>query len=322
MKLFIHQQILLHPTAPFAFDPTFHKPDHFTTGDNEWQPGTRWQTWLCEKKPLGLKFVNEGNISSPSIALHVYSNKKLSRNTLDSLIDEVGYRYNLDLDLNPFYRQFAKDKILSPIIKKWKGMRPGHPSSLYEYLVIGVVLQNATVRRSIQMFKNLIEKYGTKLEFDGKTLWCFWKPGALHNISEEELRSLKIGYRTKYIKKIDDYFYSDIIDEQQLRTKDQKTQMDELLKLYGVGPATVWYLLFDVFHHLDFFNHVSPWEQKIYSKLFFNKNPENPVPVEKLLRYFERFGKYKQLAVHYIWEDLWWKRKNDNIPWLEELIRI
>ncbi len=228
----------------------------------------------------------------------------------------------MSLDLNPFYYQFEKDKILSPIINKWKGMRPGHPNSLYEYLIIGILLQNATVRRSIQMFKNLIEKYGTRLEFDGKTLYCFWKPGALHNVSEEELRSLKIGYRAKFIKKIDDYFYSGLINEQQLRTKDQKVQMEELLKLYGVGPATVWYLLFDIFHHWDFFNHVSPWEQKIYSKLFFNKDPENPIPVEKLLKYFERFGKYKQLAVHYIWEDLWWKRKNDNIPWLEKLIRI
>ncbi len=37
---------------------------------------------------------------------------------------------------------------------------------------------------------------------------------------------------------------------------------------------------------------------------------------------FEKFREYKQLAVHYIWEDLWWKRKNANIPWLEKLIRI
>ncbi|MBI5356479.1 hypothetical protein HZB78_02600 [Candidatus Collierbacteria bacterium] len=304
MKLSIHQQILLHPTASFAFDPTFHKPDHFATEDNEWQPGIRWQTWLCEGKPLGLKFVNESNANNPSITLHIYSNAKLSQKTLDFLTYEVRYRYNLDIDLDPFYRQFEKDKILGPIIKKWNGMRPGHPGSLYEYLIIGVVLQNATVRRSIQMFKNLIEKYGTKLEFDGKILWCFWKPGALHNVLEEELRLLKIGYRAKFIKRIDDYFYSSAINEQQLRTKDQKTQMEELLKLYGVGPATVWYLLFDVFHHWDFFNHISPWEQKIYSKLFFNKDPENPVTVEKLLKYFERFGKYKQLAVHYIWEDL------------------
>ena len=107
-----------------------------------------------------------------------------------------------------------------------------------------------------------------------------------------------------------------------LRKKVRETQMMELLKLYGVGPATVWYLLFDVFHHWDFFNHVSPWEQKIYSKVFFDVDPETPVPVEKILKHFEKFGEYKQLAVHYIWEDLWWKRQNENIPWLEKQIRI
>ena len=39
------------------------------------------------------------------------------------------------------------------------------------------------------------------------------------------------------------------------------------MALYGVGPASVWYILSDVFHHLDELNHISPWEQKIYSKV-------------------------------------------------------
>ena len=201
-------------------------------------------------------------------------------------------------------------------------MRPGHPSSLYEYLIIGIVLQNATVRRSVQMFKALLESYGTFLEFDGKKLWCFWGPGKLQKVTEDELRVLKVDYRGKSIKKIDDYFSRGLIDEKELRTKDREAQMTELLKLYGVGPATVWYLLFDVFHHWDFFNHVSPWEQKIYSKLFFDRDPENPVPVKRLLKYLEKFGKYKQLAVHYIWKDLFWKRKHEHISWLEKEIRL
>jgi 3-methyladenine DNA glycosylase/8-oxoguanine DNA glycosylase len=201
-------------------------------------------------------------------------------------------------------------------------MRPGHPSSLYEYLIIGIVLQNATVRRSIQMFKALLEKYGTLLEYDGKKLWCFWEPGALQDVTEEELRALKVGYRARSIKKTDECFRLGVVEEFELRTKDRETQMKELLKLYGVGPATVWYLLFDVFHHWDFFNHVSPWEQKIYSKLFFDRDPENPVEVSRILKHFEMFGEYKQLAVHYIWEDLWWKRKNNPMPWLEKLIRV
>lgn len=310
------------PTAPFNFDATFHKPDHFTSGDNLWEKGIRWQTWNHMRKHLGLKFINQGSVNKPRIKVDIYYLDKLDGDFLDSLIEEIKYRYNLSLDLSGFYKALGKDKILSPVIKRWKGMRPGHPSSLYEYLIIGIVLQNATVRRSIQMFQSLLQNYGTPVEFDRKNLWCFWEPGRLHSITVDDLRKLKVGYRARSIKNIDEQFKKGLTDEMELRKKDRETQMNELLKLYGVGPATVWYLLFDVFHHWDFFNHVSPWEQKIYSKLFFDKDPENPVPVEKILKYFDRFGEYKQLAVHYIWEDLWWKRKEKHIPWLEKQIRV
>ena len=148
-------------------------------------------------------------------------------------------------------------------------MRPGHPSSLYEYLVIGIVLQNSSVRRSVQMFQVLLENYGKRLEFDDKKLLCFWNPGGLSQISETDLRALKVGYRARSIKKLDEQFAAGLINELALRQETREVQMTALLELYGIGPATVWYILFDVFHHLDFFNHISPWEQKIYSKLFF-----------------------------------------------------
>ncbi|MDH4359049.1 MAG: hypothetical protein OEV37_03925 [Candidatus Berkelbacteria bacterium] len=322
LKLRLQKTFEVKPKGDFAFDPTFHKPDHFTSGDNTWQPGIRWQTWNWKGKPLGIKFINQGTVAKPLVKIEVYAEGKTSDDFANSLIEEIKYLYNFDLDLTEFYQQFENDKMLGPIIKKWRGMRPGHPSSLYEYLIIGIVLQNATVRRSISMFQTLLENYGTEVEFDSKKFWCFWFPGDLRKVTEEDLRALKIGYRAKYIKKIDDYFAKGEIDEDELRAKNRDTQIEELLKLYGVGPATVWYLLFDVFHHWDFFDHVSPWEQKIYSKLFFDRDPEDPVPVPEILKYFERFGKYKQLAVHYIWEDLWWKRKNEHIPWLEREIRI
>jgi len=322
MKLVKRKTVKIIPTKPFAFDPTFHKPDHFTSSDNYWEPGVRWQTWNWNNKKIGIKFINKGTINKPQVKVEIFSTKPLTRAFVATLIDEIRYRYNLDLNLADFYKKFKKDKLLSSIMKRWRGMRPGHQSSLYEYLIIGIVLQNATVRRSIQMLKALLEKYGTQLEFDDKKLWCFWSPGKLQKISEKELRALKVGYRAKSIEKIDDCFIKGRINEDKLRKQDRETQMKELLKLYGIGPATVWYLLFDVFHHLDFFNHISPWEQKIYSKLFFNRRSNNPVPVKKLLRYFNKYGKYKQLAVHYICEDIFWKRKNEHIPWLEKEIRI
>ena len=322
MKLRKIKTIDLVPSTPFSFDPTFHKPDHFTSGDNYWEPGTRWQSFLWEGDCLGLKFQDHGTISNPGLRIDIYAERKLPDEKIVSLVNEIKYRYNLDLDLSGFYKAFREDKVLGPIIKRWRGMRPGHPSSLYEYLIIGIVLQNATVRRSMQMFNLLLQKYGTLVEFDRKKLWCFWEPGALLHVSEEELRALKVGYRARSIKRIDDSYFQGDINEFELRQKDRDTQRKELLKLYGVGPATVWYLLFDVFHRWDFFNHVSPWEQRIYSKLFFDQDPENPVEVSIILEHFERFGEYKQLAVHYIWEDLWWKRKNGQASWLEKWIRV
>lgn len=322
MKLKKVDSTYLKPTAPFDFDSTFHKPDHFTSGDNEWKPRIRWQTWYWQGRQLGLKFIDKSTPSKPKIEVGIYHSSKLTGSYIKSLAEEIEYRFNLKLDLAPFYKSFKDNEVLGPIIKHWKGMRPGHPSSLYEYLIIGIVLQNATVKRSVQMFQALLENYGTLLEYDGKKLWCFWPSGGLQRATEDDLRALKVGYRAKSIKRIDEHFVNKEIDEFELRGKDLETQKDKLLELYGVGPATVWYLLFDVFHHWHFFDHVSPWEQKIYSKLFFDKDPEKPVPIKKILKHFEKYGDYKQLAVHYIWEDLWWKRKNEDIPWLEKLIRI
>lgn len=322
MKLRKASRVELIPSSPFHFDSTFHKPAHFASGDNDWEPGIRWQTFRFLGNDIGVVFKNIGSVDKPLIEITIYSSRQLAQDFIEAFVKEIRYRYNLDFDLHDFYNRFSQDKILGPVIIKIRGMRPGHQDSLYEYLIIGILLQNCTVRRSIQMMQSLFEKYGTLLEFSGKKLWCFWEPGSLKNVTEDDLRALKIGYRAKSIKKVDDYFAQGRINETDLRKKDRDAQMKELLKLYGVGPATVWYLLFDVFHHFDFFNHISPWEQKIYSKLFFDRDPEKPVPVDKLMKYFERYGEYKQLAVHYIWEDLWWRRKNEHISWLEKLIRV
>jgi len=158
---------------------------------------------------------------------------------------------------------------------------------------------------------------------DGKDLYCFWEPKVIDRVTEQELRNLKVGYRAKFIKRITEAFVRGEISEFELRNESREKQRAALLGLYGIGPASVGYILVDVFHHTDELNHISPWEQKIYSKLFFDTEPDEPVPVDKLLRLFdERFGKYKMLAVHYIWEDLFWKRKYEDIDWLEKLIRL
>ena len=317
------QEIDLFPLAPYSFDTSFHKPDHFPTADNYWEPGVRWQTMRWQGLPLGLKFANAGTPEQPGIRLSIWSHAPLDPAFIEGLSQEIEYRCFLQLDLSEFNRRFAGDAQLELLINRWCGMRPLNVSSLYEYLMIAIMLQNATVRRSVNMMQALYERYSTLLAYDGRQFYCSWEPQRLDEVTDDELRALKVGYRAKSILRVSQAFSHQQIDEIALRGRERAAQSKALLGLYGVGPASAGYILFDVFHQLDEMDHISPWEQKIYSKLFFDADPEQPAPVEQLLALFkQRFGGWRSLAVHYIWEDLFWKRKNENIPWLEKLIRL
>jgi len=310
----------VNPKAPFNFDATVHKPSHFPAPIEDYLEGVYWQTIRFGGKVLGLKMENKGTIDNPVIRLTFFSETPLSKKETDTIIKEIRWRFSLDDDLSEFSNRFERESLLGPVLQKWRGMRVSCGNSLYELLVISIVLQNATVRRTVQMMEALLGRYGTKVRFDGKELYAFWEPKRLHRASEQELRELKVGYRAKYLKKTSEDFVEQVVDEFKLRQMTMEEAKKELDKLYGVGPASASILLFETLHHYDTIEKIGPWEQKIYSRLLFNKEL---IPVEKILQEIhKRYGKWKTLAMHYIFEDLFWKRKTQKIEWLEKLIRL
>lgn len=311
---------ILRPKAPYNFDATLHKPSHFPCPDNLWERDKYWITMLWKGKCLGLKFENKGTINKPKIKLTVYSKNKLSKDYKEGLIPEIEWRFNLKSDISEFYKKFKKDKFLGSVLRKWKGMKPVAANSLYETLVIYIVLQNAIVRRSVQMLENLFNRFGKKVKFSDKILSTFWEPKAIEKVSEKELRDLKLGYRAKFLKKISSQFAKGEIDEFKMRGMEREEIKEEALRLYGIGPASVQYLLFEDFYHCDKLEVIPAWEQKIMSKLLFDKKI---VSEKKILNFFKkRYKGWEKLAFHYFWEDIFWKRKTQKIDWLEKEIRL
>ena len=149
--------IELKPKPPYNFDANFHKPSHFPSSDNIWESSKYWITMLWKGKELGLKFKDFGTVNKPKIKVNIYSQKELPKNFIKELIPEIRWRFNFDQDISEFCKKFKNNKILGPVIKKWKGMKPIAANSLYETLIIYLVLQNATVRRSVQMLENLFQ---------------------------------------------------------------------------------------------------------------------------------------------------------------------
>jgi len=320
IKLRVQANIEIAVANPFHFIGTVHKPSHFPSSDVRFDGNRYWQTMRFEGSTLGIRMEPAGRGHHQSIELSVFASQKLNNSFINRLKQEIKFRFDLTSNLCPFKVLCSKDPLLKPVWKRWGGMRVSVGMSLYEFLVITTVLQNATVRRSVQMLDNLFKSLGVWVEFDNQQLWAFWDVYAFDDINEKYLRELKLGYRAKTLKRQAISFSKGEIDEVALRKLGSLELRKKLLSLYGVGPASVGYLMFEVFKRYDALDYISPWELKIYSRVLFDKEL---VPIKDLLAHVEqRWGRWKMLAMHYLFEDLFWRRRMESVPWLEELIRL
>jgi len=301
--------------SPFNFIATFWHPSNYESQLKKRIEDEFFQTIWLSKELYGLK------IFSPKrelIRIEVYG-KKSNKTALLAVKEEISFRFNLESDISNFILRFKADKFLKAPIARLGGMKPSCTYSLYEYLIVSTMLQNANVRRTIQMTEVLLESFGHPVDFAGIKLIAMWIPKEMQSVSEEELRELKIGYRAKNIKRITDIFVGGQVDEKALRMMSKENITDKLMGIYGVGPQTVAYILFGCFHRFDAFDHLSPWEGKIFSQIFFGKKDVSPEETLKFIT--KRYGAWRALAANYIFENIFWLREKKSIKWLEEEIR-
>jgi 3-methyladenine DNA glycosylase/8-oxoguanine DNA glycosylase len=312
--------LILTPCAPFHFDATVYKPSYFPGSDLVYNPGRIWHSMRFEGVVYGILMENLGSIDAPSMRLEIYSAAPLGAQLAGRISAEIGCRYDLYSDLSEFYNAGGDDPLLAPVLERWRGVHPSTYSNLYEYLVISTLLQNATIRRTVQMAENLFTRFGSRVAFAGQELSAYWEPAAIDSASEEELRALKMGYRAKTLKRQAANFTAGDFDEASLRLLPTPELKKSLLNIYGVGQASVWYLLFGQFKRYEVFEYISPWEQKIYSRLLFD---QELVDAKTILAEVElRWGAWKMLAAHLLFEDLFWQHRTQPVPWLESLIRL
>ena len=309
----------LTPTAPFHFQATVHKPSHFPAPINVYRSGVYWQTLRLGDDLLGVRLEDARDGDRPAIDVTLFSSSSLSEAQESAALDELSWRFDLAADLSPFDLAFRDDPVLGTVVERWRGMRVSASDSLYETLIIFITLQNATVHRTVQMMEALLSTYGTLLEFDGESLYAFWKPEDLARVPEQALRDLKVGYRAVSILRSSKAFAAEPELEASLRGSSRDEARSRLLALYGIGPASIDGLLFEFLHHYDALEYMPPWQGKIFSRLLFGA--ERP-PAETLEEMTRRWGSWRALAALYVFEDLFWRHSRSPIPWLQDLIRL
>ena len=311
----------LTPTSPFDFDSTVFRPDHFPSRDNRWERGVLWQTLRWRHQSLGLRLKNIGSNNRPKIRATIFGKQRPSASVIREILREIWWRFDLGSTGVPtFVKRFENDRILGSTIRRHRGMRLKSGCSLYEYLVITIMLQNTVVRRSVSMLQALFEHYGQEVSFDHQNLWTFWDPEKINETPEDQLRSLKLGYRAKTLRRQAEQFLAGDINENELRNlADQTVLAQSLDEIYGVGSQSAWYMTSEFFHFYDALDHVPAWEGKIVGRILFRRNVGTSRVQEHLT---QRYKEYRLLAFAYLLIDLFWQHRETPIPWLAKVIRL
>lgn len=126
---------------------------------------------------------------------------------------------------------------MRPVVDRLAGMRISCPESLFEIAMIGLLLQNTTIHRTISMFTWLMDRFGKTVNFDNQSLKVFFTPNDLIGIDELVFRNEgRFGYRSKFIPEFAKFFAKR--DDEMLRMMSLPTLLMELGNIKGVGPYT------------------------------------------------------------------------------------
>ena len=121
-------------------------------------------------------------------------------------------------------------------------------------IITFILSQQNNIPRIKKLIRVLSEKYGEERKSpEGKTYFAFPAAQSLAAASEEELRSLKLGYRSRYICKTAEQVADGEIDLETLPALAYKEAREELMKLSGIGGKVADCICLFALHQMDAF---------------------------------------------------------------------
>lgn len=228
----------------------------------------------------------------------------------DGNLQEIVEKYfDLKRDYEKIKSQLENiDEYLKTSIEYGKGIRILN-QDLWETIISFIISANNNIPRIKGIIERISQKYGNKIEWNGKKYYTFPTPEQLKDVTVQEFRNLGLGFRDIRLYETTQMILNKEVDLEKLR-KNPNTQevRNELLKLSGVGPKVAdCILLFSDLKRFDVFP-IDVWVRRVMNDLYIKESDESKVSktkIEKLAE--EKFGDLKGLAQQYLF---YWRREN------------
>ena len=218
----------------------------------------------------------------------------VSSNYNDDLKNIVINYFDLDNDYDKMNNYLlSHDKKLKDALSFSSGLMMIKQNA-FETIMEYIISANNSVSSIANALNNIAKKYGEKVIFNNKEYYLFPHYQDLKNVTENDLRNCKVGFRDKYLKAMIDKLNNNELDLNSFYDLSTKDALDKLMENIGIGPKVASCILLFAYQKYDVFP-VDTWVKKIMKN---NYNIEG----EKNIRDFaaRKYGKYSGIAIQYL----------------------
>lgn len=230
-------------------------------------------------KAINIGFKYDGIEKSKGKSKEKSSGTLILKNSSKEDYEKIWKKYlDLDRDYGKIKRELGtKDSVLKEAIKSGEGIRILN-QDLWETIISFIISQNNNIPRIKKCIESLACSFG-----DGISLP---NPEELSILREEELLSIKLGYRSKYL----------IETAKQVVNNGLPKNFDELLELNGVGPKVANCISLFGMHHLESFP-IDVWVKRLMNK-YYGFDEKDTKGMEIFAQ--NTFGDYGGIAQQYL----------------------
>ncbi len=193
--------------------------------------------------------------------------------------------------------QESNYEVLRTSAKIGKGIRILN-QDIEETLFSFIISQNNNIPRIKSIIEKLCYALGERKKFYGKEYCAFPTIKAMANKDIEFFKSIGLGYRAGYVKKLAEEIVNGF-DANRLKTLETEEIRKELIKIYGVGEKVADCVTLFGYHRGDAFP-VDTWIEKLYKENFNGKLTDRKKISKWLVEEFgEKSGYYQQYLFYY-----------------------
>lgn len=226
--------------------------------------------------------------------------------------------FNLDFDLNSFYKFLSEDEKLAPSVEFCNGLRLFIAKNKFECIISSICSANNSIARWTKSISKIRETWGKEYIFSKENeinniFYGFPKVNDFQNFyidSNEEyenhdkkhkidnykrnLKSCGVGYRAEYMKKSSQLLLNKI-DIEEVGNMEYSEAFKTISELPGVGPKVADCILLYGYGFMEAFPS-DVWIKRIISSLYFGGNEISAKKTREFgIDYFGDYAGYAQL---------------------------